>query len=171
MKSIEQQLVRADCLGAVTQRIGFAIWQIQELEGAAAQYFVLTVQARRGMGTEAGNLLLDKARRKTFGATIHELAKAGILSTDLEARFARLLAERNWLVHKSRSHSRGAIDSDAVIHQLVSRVTSMANEATQLLREIGLLAEAHVKRYGIAEEEIAEAANRLLADWHASHEL
>jgi len=157
----------ADRLTAITQRIGFAIWQIQELEGVAAQYFVLAAQATRGMGTEAGNLLLEKARKRTFGATIRDMAKASILSTELEARFTRLLAERNWLVHKSRSESRGAIDSDAAAQRLLSRLTSMADEATQLLREIGALAERHVRRHGISEEQITEAASRMLAEWHA----
>jgi hypothetical protein len=41
METLNQQLQKADRLAAITQRIGFALWQIQGLEGVAAQYFVL----------------------------------------------------------------------------------------------------------------------------------
>ena len=96
----------ANRLSAVTQTVGFALWQLQELEGASAQYFVLLAQAEKGMGLVAGAALIEKAQSKTFGATIHQIAKAGLLSPELETRFTNLLAERNWLVHSSRATSR-----------------------------------------------------------------
>jgi len=71
-------------------------------------------QAKKGMGAEAGNELLDKAFRKKFGATINQLRKYRLLSTDLECRFEELLKERNWLVHESRGQNRNAIHSDPV---------------------------------------------------------
>ena len=65
MKDLAHQLEKADRLAAITQRIGFALWQIQELEGVSAQYFVLVVQAKKGMGLAAGNALEEKAKKKT----------------------------------------------------------------------------------------------------------
>ena len=44
----------AERLKIITQRIGFALWQIQELEGVSAQYFVIVTQAKKGMGEAAG---------------------------------------------------------------------------------------------------------------------
>jgi hypothetical protein len=48
------RLEAADRLDLILNRIGFALWQIQELESVAANYFVLLVQAQKGTGLEAG---------------------------------------------------------------------------------------------------------------------
>jgi hypothetical protein len=118
------------------------------------------------MGTKAGNELLGKTFGKTFGATIHKITKAGLLSIVLERRFCELLRERNWLVHKSRAQSRNAIHSDPVAEKIIRRLDAMADESKALLSEIGVLAERHVKNYGISQEHIEEAATRLLEQWH-----
>ena len=72
MSPIMHQLQLADRLSAITQKVGFALWQLQELEGVSAQYFVLLVQAEKGMGLNEANALIEKAQHKTFGATIHQ---------------------------------------------------------------------------------------------------
>jgi len=87
MATLHDQLLKADRLHAVTQRVGFALWQLQELEGASAQYYVLVVHAKPGMGFEAGQALVDKAQSKTFGSTITQLAKAKQLPQEVETRF------------------------------------------------------------------------------------
>jgi len=166
VKTMDQLFEKANRLNAITQRVGFALWQIQELEGCTARYLILVTQARRGMGTKAGNELLDKALGKTFGTTIHRVTKAGLLSADLERRFCVLLRERNWLVHKSRAQSRNAIHSDPVAEKIILRLDAMADESNALLSEIGTLAERHVKNLGISQQQIEEATNRLLEQWH-----
>ncbi|BBO91737.1 hypothetical protein DSCOOX_49170 [Desulfosarcina ovata subsp. ovata] len=168
MEELRQQIEKADRLAAITQRIGFALWQIQELEGVTAQYFVLVVQAKKGMGLFAGNALDEKAKKKTFGATINKVSKAGLLSAELESRFTNLLSERNWLVHRSRADSRGAIHSALKMQRLLARIDKMAEESLSLLREIGILSETHVKEHGVPEEYIDKKAKELLEQWHAS---
>jgi len=106
MLTLHDQLLNADRLNAVTQRVGFALWQLQELEGTSAQYCVLVVHATPGMGLMAGQALVDKAQSKTFGSTITQLTKAKQLPREVEKRFQALLVERNWLVHSSQSSSR-----------------------------------------------------------------
>jgi len=159
---------KAERLAAITQKVGFALWQIQELEGVSAQYFVLVVQAKKGMGLDAGNALEEKAKGKTFGATIKQITKAGLLTSNLESRFINLLSERNWLVHKSKADSRNAIHSDQEMQKLLVRLDEMADESLSLLREIGRLVEAHVKKHGVPEEYIKEHAKKLLEQWHSS---
>jgi hypothetical protein len=144
------------------------LWQLQELEGVAAQYFVLVVQAKRGMGQAAGDILTEKALGKTFGATIHEMTKAGLLDIDIETRFSDLLTERNWLVHKSRSQSRSAIYNDATAAKLMSRLDEIANESLVLLRKVGARAERHVKVLGVTQQFIDTTAAELLRQWHES---
>ena len=168
MEDLALKLDKADRLAAITQRIGFALWQIQELEAVSAQYFVLVVQAKKGMGLAAGNALEERAKRKTFGATIHHFAKAILLSSELETRFTHLLSERNWLVHRSRADSRSAVHSDLGMERLVFRLDKMAEESLSLLQEIGALSEAHAKKHGVTEEHINEKARELLEQWHAS---
>lgn len=168
MEDLKLQLEKAERLAAIAQRIGFALWQIQELEGVSAQYFVLLVQAKKGMGVDAGNDLVEKAKKRTFGATIHQIAKAGLLSSELEVRFTNLLSERNWLVHRSRSDSRSAIHGDIAMQLLVARIDKMAEESLALLREIGALSVAYVKKYGVTQEHVNKEAEELLEQWHAS---
>jgi len=168
MAELKQQIEKADRLTTITQRIGFALWQMQELEGVTAQYFVLVVQAKKGMGLAAGNALDEKAKKKTFGATIHQVSKAGLLTSQLESRFTNLLSERNWLIHRSRADSRSAIHSALEMQRLVDRIDKMAEESLSLLREIGALCEAHVKKHGVTEEYIDKKAKELLKQWHAS---
>lgn len=168
MDAFEHQLQKADRLSAITQRIGFAIWQIQELEGVTAQYLVLLTQAKKGMGLAAGNELVEKAQAKTFGATIHQIAKAGLLAKELEDRFCRLLDERNWLVHKSRASSRSAVQNDAAMNKLLVRVDAMTEEANALLSEIGVLVDRFVKQHGVSDRHVQEYTIQLLEQWHSA---
>jgi uncharacterized protein YutE (UPF0331/DUF86 family) len=159
---------REDRLAEITQKVGFALWQLQELEGATAQYFVLVAQARRGMGVTDGNALVKTAQSKTFGKTVSELGKAGLLKPEIQQRFGSLLKERNWLVHNSRASNRSAVHSDLAMWKLLVRLNSIAEESDALLKELGALAEMHVKQHGVSEQEIAERTNRLLQEWQTS---
>jgi uncharacterized protein YutE (UPF0331/DUF86 family) len=170
MNLLEQQLQKATRLNEITQKVGFALWQLQELELVAAQYFVLIAQAEKGMGFAAGNALVEKAQNKTFGSTVYRLTQSGLVSSELGLRLNSLLSERNWLVHKSRASSRNAIHCDIATEKLILRLTNIAEDALDILKAIGFLAEDYVKKHGISEDDINEAAKRLLAEWHASDE-
>ena len=161
----------AERLKIITQRIGFALWQIQELEGVSAQYFVIVTQAKKGMGEAAGNAFVEKAKKKTFGNTIHNITKQGLLSIELKDRFFDLLSERNWLVHSSRADSRNAIHSDSAMNRLISRIDNMANESLSILKEIGTLTISFVEKHGIAKRDINKKAEELLKQWHESEEI
>lgn len=76
MEFFDQQIQKINRLDAIIKKIGFALWQIQELEGVAAQYFVLLAQAKKGMGLAEGNALVEKAQSKTLGATIKKNYKS-----------------------------------------------------------------------------------------------
>ena len=171
MNEFTQQIQKANRLKEITQRIGFAVWQIQELEGVSAQYFVLLTQAKKGMGESAGNDLLKTPKKNTFGRTIQNIRKKGLLSLELERRFLNLLSERNWLVHKSRSESRDAVHSDTAMQRLISRIDSMADESLALLKEIGALSIAYVKEHGVNEEYVYKKAESLLNQWHSSEKI
>lgn len=162
----DDELVRAKRLDLVTQRIGFALWQLQDLEGVAAHCFVLLAQATRGMGAEAGNTLMAKALARTFGATVSKLGEAGCLSPNLQKRLRHLLTERNWLVHNSRASSRAAVHGDVALTQVVERIDRISNDALSAMKVLGATVEAHVKKYGIKGAQIDEQAAEILQAWH-----
>ena len=166
MDSLSAQFEKAERLSEITQRVGFTLWQLQEMEGVAATYFVLLAEAKRRMGTEAGKILVAKAQGKTFGATIRQLQAAGLLSGELEQRLRKLLTERNWLVHSSRVDSRAAVYSDSEFGALLIRLDKIAEETLSLLREIGALAEKHVLAHGVSRQQIDLGAATLLRKWH-----
>jgi len=166
MTDIHAQLRKADRLATITQRVGFALWQLQELESATAQYYVLAALATKGMGFEAGSRLDETAQGKTFGTTIHALRKAGKMPEALESRFLKLLGERNWLVHSSRSTSRTAVHSDADCESLLCRLEKIAEEARLLLKEVGSAAERFAISNGVLQQEIDRLTQEVLASWH-----
>jgi len=171
MTTLAQQLERADRLAVVTQNVGFALWQLQELEGVAAQYFVLLVQAKKGMGLAEGNALIEKAQAKTFGATLHQIAKAGLISPEMEGRFEKILAERNWLVHRSRVESRNTIHNAKAMAALVARLEAMADEALALLKHIDGETNSFVRQHGVSTNYVAQVSKQLLEQWHAADAL
>lgn len=166
MDDLAARLQRADRLALISQQIGFTLWQIQELEGVAALHYVMVAKATRGMGLDAGQELARKAQQKTFGATLHDIAKAGILPQDLQGRFWALLSERNWLVHKSRADSRDAVHHDAGARRIIDRLEAMAEEALQLVRAVRILGEEYVKANGVSQEQIDRATAGILREWH-----
>lgn len=155
-------------LSVISSRIGFAIWQLQELEGVAATYLVLRTKLTKGMRMEEANAFVEDAKKEVFGTTLRELNKAGLFEPQLQARFSALLDERNWLVHRSRASSRSAVYSDDPFRLLVQRVDGIASEALALLREIHQLTWAFLKEQGISEEKIREYATKTVAQWKAS---
>ena len=160
------QLEKSDRLSVIAERIGFALWQLQELERISAYYLVLKTKATLGMGAKAGQELIDKAVSRTFGMTLREISGANLFDQKLQVRFSALLSERNWLVHKSRADSRSAIHGDDPAIILIDRVNSIADESLALMHEVMLLAGAFSQEYGVSEELANEQAEATIRGWH-----
>ena len=168
MKTPVARFQNAERLAEITQQIGFALWQLQELEQVSATYFVLLAKATRGMDLKVGEALVAKTPGETFGQTISKLRAANLVSDELETRFLALLHERNWLVHASRSDSHGAVYADATFESLKLRLDKLAEAALALLLEIGVLAERHVIAHKVSQLEIDAGAATLLKSWRES---
>ena len=158
-------------LNEITQKIGFAVWQLQELECVSAKYFVLVAQAEKGMGEVTCGKLVEKAIKETFGRTIHKIAKEGILSTELENRFHNLLSERNWLIHRSRADSWAAIHSNKAMDILVNRIDAIGKESLSLLYETQHLSMNFINKQNVTKEYIHRKAGELLQQWHKSESI
>jgi hypothetical protein len=154
----------------ITQRIGLALWQLQELEDVAAHYVVLLTEAKKGMGSEAGIALLERVQSRPFGGILTKITNAGLLDAGLDTRFKKVLRERNWLVHKSRGTSRNALSSDSGTDEVIGRVDALAEEARSLLQVLGPKIEDFVKAQGTSMKDVDERASALLDQWHASDE-
>ncbi|HVS26090.1 MAG TPA: hypothetical protein VHE58_02130 [Burkholderiales bacterium] len=159
------RLEKADRLAAITQRVGFAVWQLQELEWAAVNYLVMRVHAKRGMGVAAGEALLGAVGKRTFGSVLKELSGAGVLDPTLAAGLTNTLQERNWLVHQSRRDSRGALKSDKDSADLIARLDKIADNALVLLRQVGQLIERYAADSGVPPEFVDRESERLLKQW------
>ena len=168
METLVARFQNAERLDEITRRIGFALWQLQELEQVSATYFALLANASRGMGLQAGEALVAKAQGETFGQTISKLRAANLVSDELETRVLGLLRERNWLVHASRSDSHGAVYANATFESLKLRLDKLAKAALALLLEIGVLAERHVIAHKLSQQEIDVGASTLLKSWRES---
>lgn len=160
MSTLAEEIAKADRLEKIAERIGFALWQLQELEGAAAQYYVLIEKALPGMGIEAGQELIDEALSKTFGKTVNRLLKSGQVPSEAMNRFQALLQERNWLVHNSRATSRSAVHEDVVCVQLIERINAIAGESLALIKQISKLAEYFILSKGFSQQDINTARNQ-----------
>ncbi|MDZ7778946.1 MAG: hypothetical protein U5R14_03280 [Gemmatimonadota bacterium] len=112
---MEGQDPRADAM----LMVGYALWQLQVLEEGLATFLVLRHYATLGMGQEAAQPLVDKAEARTMGSLLRELVTKGSVDPDLGDRLAGLLAERNWLVHRSRRESRELLQDEARVSQLL----------------------------------------------------
>lgn len=165
------QLADTERLDHISQRVGFALWQLQELEGVAATYLVLVARATQGMGAVQGGALLEKALSQTFGLTVKGLIEADKMPANLNDPVKHLLAERNWLVHRSRASSRSAVRNEADCNALITRIDAISGNALHLMREFGALTESFVKARGVTAETIDAEAVKILKQWRNSNAL
>lgn len=158
-------LVKADRLAAITQRIGFALWQLQELEWATTNYLVVRLRAKRGIGEEAGGTLLKSVGKRPFGSLLKELSDAGVLEPELAQKLQAVLKDRNWLVHRSRRENRAVLTSDEQCATLIAKLESISAEALSMLKQVGQLLERYVLESGVSKEFIDQESERLLVQW------
>ena len=152
-------------LELLAKLIGFAVLQVQALESASAEYLVLRSKAKRGMGASEASALIERAKREPFGITVGGMAKAGLLSSELELRFRNVLKERNWLIHRSRSDNSAAMRSDEATSALLQRVQGIADDSVSLIREISELTTAFVRDAGVSQEAIDAATRDITLAW------
>jgi hypothetical protein len=163
--SAVMESIRARHLFELMNKVGFAVWQIQELEATLATYLVLRVKATRGIGAVRGNELMKKAEALTLGALIRELSKAGVLEDKLANELNDVLKERNWLVHRARREKRGVLaDPDALDH-LTAQLDSLSDRALQLHKRLAKSLEGYVVQSGVDPTAIDREADKLARLW------
>jgi hypothetical protein len=156
---------KAQRLSMLMQRVGFALWQVQELENTAAGYIVVRLRETRGVGIDQGMKISTNVEGQMLGRLIGELAKAGVIASDLASRLTAFLKERNWLVHHSRRENRGVLSDDAMFAGLLTRLDTVAEDALALTKELGREMEEYVVSSGVSRDSIDREAERLSQSW------
>lgn len=163
--SLHLRLEMAGRLDAVLRCLGYALWQLQELETAIATCVVVRLRDSRGVGTVAGTAISASVEKRTLGQLLHELSGAGVLTDDQVARLRDLLEDRNWLVHRSRRDHRGILTDDIELRALVERLEGVSERTLVLLKEVGAEIERYVVSTGVPQELIDREAARLVESW------
>jgi uncharacterized protein YutE (UPF0331/DUF86 family) len=159
------RLAKAERLAALLQKVGFAVWQLAEVEDLVANYVVLRLQATQGMGEEAARPLFETAGKKTFGQLLKKLRDAGVLDQELVGDLERLVDERNWVVHRAKRENRGVLDNPSGYAALQRRLDALADDALQMQKRLAGDVESYVRTAGVPAEVIDAEAARLQRAW------
>jgi hypothetical protein len=152
-------------LAALMQRVGFAIWQLQELETTVATYLVIRVHAQSGIGVERRDALFRAAEGRTFGSLLTELAKSGVIEKDLAVKLREVLEERNWLIHRGRRENRGMLANAKQYDSLVERLDALSDQSLELLKSLAADVERYVLDTGVSRDVIDAEADCLARSW------
>jgi hypothetical protein len=164
----DDQLRMSARLTAFCDRIGFAVWQLQDLETVCAKYLMLRTCIKEGVTENDYDALVEKALGKPFGATLRAAAEANVFSGQLQSRFKEILSERNWLIHKSRLDNRAALCSDSATHELIQRIDQISAGVRELMVEIDKLIDSDAIESGVDLVELGKRTDEMLSTWHAA---
>jgi uncharacterized protein YutE (UPF0331/DUF86 family) len=165
MLSLEERARRSALLSTLMEQVGYAVWQVQALEDAAAHYLVVRVRGSKGMGQSEANTILNKAQTMTFGRLVRELTAAGVLERALADRLTHAVGERNWLVHQARRETHGLLVNETLYASLLHRTTQLSEEALTLQQEVGSALEAFVLASGLSKDDLDREAAAIARSW------
>lgn len=152
-------------LPTLMQAVGFAIWQLQELENTAASHIVVCLREARGVGKERGSEISAAVERLPLGKLITELSRSGALNDGVASALKTLLQERNWLVHRARRETRGVLSDEAGFTVLIARLDDISERTLLLIRRLGKDLEEYVVRSGVSRDVLDREADRLARSW------
>jgi hypothetical protein len=165
MLTMDERIESAQRLDGVLRQIGYALWQLQELEATVAGYVVVRLRDTRGIGAERGAQISASVEKRPLGQLLRELIPSGVISLALAERLETLLEDRNWLVHRSRRGYRGVLADKHALSSLMSRLEDIADRSLALTKEIGREFEEYVVSSGVSREIIDSEAEKLVRSW------
>jgi hypothetical protein len=147
---------------------GYAIQRVQELEALVVAYLTLALQRAPGVaGSEAAALLEGQgAPSLTRLATAVSASVPG--GADFESRFANVIRERAWLIHKgSFALSLEGEDTQSTA-ELVNRLAKTAEEATALGASLRAAIEEQLADAGLTADEVRQRTDEVIQHWLAA---
>lgn len=147
------------------QDVGFALWQIQELENTLAHYLVIVHKVEPGVAKDVAEGILEKTRKKTLGQLVNDLRSKEKVPTELLERLEGFVEHRNWLAHRSRGESRKHLYQEELHHIFFDRVEWVADEALSLGKAFCEEITRHVVKHGVSKEYIERTAAGIMREW------
>jgi hypothetical protein len=149
----------------VWQSVGYALWQIQELETTLAMYLVMVHKLEPGVAREEAESVFEKTRKKTLGQLLHDLRTQQAAPANLVARLDQFVDERNWLAHRSRAESRRQLYNPAHTHLLLERLNRIGEDALSLMKDLQAGTEAYLATQGISRDRIDDQMAAVIQEW------
>jgi hypothetical protein len=147
------------------QDVGFALWQIQELENTLAHYLVIVHKVEPGVAIDVAEGILEKTRKMTLGQLVNDLRSKEKVPTELLERLEEFVEHRNWLAHRSRGESRKHLYQEALHHVFFDRVEWVADEALSLGKAFCEEIARYVEKHGVNKEYIERTAAGIMREW------
>jgi hypothetical protein len=145
--------------------VGFATWQLQELENAVAAYVVIRLRETRGRGTACGIEISSTVEGRTLGNLLAEMKRKRVIPDDLATDLAMLLDDRNWLIHRARRETRGVLSDEIIFSRTMTRMDGIADKALALTKRLAYEVEELVSQAGVSAELLDLEAERLARSW------
>jgi hypothetical protein len=146
--------MNSEVLVQAFQYVGFALWQIQELETTLAHYLVIVHKIEPGVAVDIAEGILEKARKKTLGQLVKELKSEEKVPQGLFERLESFVEHRNWLAHRSRGESRKHLYQAQSNHIFFDRVDWIADEALSLGKAFCEEIVKFVEKHGVSKDYI-----------------
>lgn len=146
--------------------LGYAVWQLQVLEEALVTHHVLLYELERGRATRNDlRAAVEKRRGQTLGTLLKLPGFAQSLTQATRDRLAALLAERNWLMHRSRREVHVDMYTPAGAEAAVIRINAVGEDATTLMKDVQHATEARLVAKGMTKDVIDRNAAAVLSSW------
>lgn len=158
-------LEKAERLSSLMQSVGFAVWQLQELETTVAGYLVIRLHACPGIGQKRGEALIQRAQSRTLGSLLKELNKSGVVEDEIAAKLEGILEQRNWLIHRARRENRGVLTNELRLGELLQTFGNLAEQSIELQKALTVETESYVLSTGADKAMIDAEASRLANSW------
>ena len=166
MNTHKNAISKQEIINEICYQIGFATWQLQDLERNLAYYYVLVLNSNEGMGFENAKVPLEKSLKQPLGQSLDSLNKANLIPTEFKKRFQSLLDERNWLVHRSRADNRNIFDSRLVYESFLNRVQLIKNETLSLSKIVEKFVSTYLEQQNFIIDHVDELTQEILDGWH-----
>lgn len=89
-----------DALNEVVAQVGFALWQIQILEGTVGAYLVFVHQATPALARSEVEKMFAKTGKSTLGQLLRAIRATHNPPQNLVEQLDLFVPRRNWLVHQ-----------------------------------------------------------------------
>lgn len=119
-------------LAILCQSMGYALWECQGLEQILAKYYSVAFTLPERPSAEQIDSEFESNFSHTAGRLVSLLKKSAEGKDIYAVRLESFVIERNWLAHKLRRTDLLSLFSEETFNKLISRVSAISDEASQL---------------------------------------